>query len=419
MYVGQVGAWKMLQPYRWNLRGEEDMLSYYTSVLILCGITLVAMGILVHENGRISNEDKRRMYLTYALVVVSAFAEWCGVQLDGRADMPVWIIKAVKCADYIFTPMSGVALVLQIRFNSPPKIIMYVVVIANTMLQLVSAPFGWMVVVDAQNHYSHGPLYPLYLGVCLSMIVFLILQFILYGKNFKRQNRISLYTIMFLVVAGIAMQELPSGNRTSYMGMTIGAVLMFIHYTEFAHLDTDEKMSEQRIQLMLSQIKPHFMYNVLGSIEALCERDPKAANMNSLSSKNLILFEKELLHTKLYLGLEMMRFGDALTVEYDITAQDFFIPPLTLEPIVENAVKHGIRRNEDGRGTVRIATRKREGGYEILVSDNGPGFYPPETTEETEHIGIRNVRERLERICGGSLNIDSKEGAGTTVTIHL
>ena len=415
-----------------HLRREEDMFGYYTSVLILCGITLAAMSILVHENGRISNEDKRLMYLTYVLVAVSAFAEWCGVQLDGRADMPAWIIKAVKCADYIFTPMSGVALVLQIRFKSHPKIIMYVVIIANTILQLVSAPFGWMVEIDAQNHYSHGPLYPIYFGVCLMIIVLMIMQFILYGKNFKRQNRISLYTIMFLVVAGIAMQELPSGSRTAYIGMTIGAVLLFIHYTEFAHLATDDKMSEQRIQLMLSQIKPHFLYNTLGSIEALCERDPKVAklatrnfskylrgNMDSLSGENLIPFEKELQHTKLYLGMEMMRFGDALTVEYDIAKQNFFIPPLTLEPIVENAVKHGIRRNENGRGIVRIATRERGDGYEILVSDNGPGFHPMETTEDPKRIGIRNVRERLKRICGGSLQIDSKEGEGTTVTIHL
>ena len=93
-----------------------------------------------------------------------------------------------------------------------------------------------------------------YTSVLILCGITLVAMSILVHEN----GRISLYTIMFLVVAGITVQELFSGNRTACMGMTIGAVLMFIHYTEFAHLDTDEKMSEQRIHLMLSQIKPHF-----------------------------------------------------------------------------------------------------------------------------------------------------------------
>ena len=184
---------------------------------------------------------------------------------------------------------------------------------------------------------------------------------------------------------------------------------------------------------MLSQIKPHFLYNTLGSIEALCERDPKAAklatrkfskylrgNMNSLTEEALIPFEKELQHTQLYLELEQIRFGEALRVEYEIGAHDFFIPPLTLEPIVENAVKHGIRKNADGRGTVSIAAAETPGFYRLTVTDDGAGFDPQAVPDDGEpHIGIRNVRERLDRICGGTLSIDSAPGRGSIVTILL
>ena len=406
------------------------MYSYYTVILILCWIALGALCILVHENDRIPRENKRLLYTTYLLVACSAFAEWCGVQLDGRVETPVWTLRLVKCADYILTPAAGGALVMQMRLKNNWQKAMNGILIANAVLQLVSVPGEWMLVIDAQNHYSHGPLFPVYLGMCLLIIILIIAQFVLYGRTFKRQNRVSLYAIMFLVVAAIAIQELPSGFRTAYVGMTVGAALMFIHYTEYSQQAADETLAEQRIQLMLSQIRPHFLYNALGSIEALCERDPKAAklatrkfsrylrgNMDSLSGEKLIPFEKELQHTQLYLDLEQIRFGDALQVVYEIEASDFFLPPLTLEPIVENAVKHGIRMKADGRGTVTVSAAEQKDCYELCVTDDGAGFDPESVSPDETHIGIRNVRERLQRICGGTLTIRSAVGVGTTAVI--
>lgn len=408
------------------------MYSYYTFILILCWIALLAMCILAHENDRMPRENKRLLYATYLLVAVSAFAEWCGVQLDGRMDMPVFMLRLAKCADYILTPAAGGALVMQMRLQNNWQKAMNRILIANAVLQIVSVPGEWMVVIDAKNHYSHGPLFPVYLCVCLSIILLIIAQYVLYGRIFRRQNRVSLYAIMFLVVAAIAIQELTTGFRTAYIGMTMGAALMFIHYTEFSQLAADETLAEQRIQLMLSQIRPHFLFNALGSIEALCERDPKAAklatrkfskylrgNMESLSEEKLIPFEKELQHTQLYLELEQIRFGDALQVEYDIKAHDFFLPPLTLQPIVENAVKHGIRMKADGRGTVSISAEESEGCYELRIEDDGAGFNPEVVYTDEQHIGIRNVRERLHRICGGTLTIHSAVGRGTTAVICL
>ena len=408
------------------------MYSYYTSILILCWFALGAMCILAHENDRMSRESKRVLYTTYLLVAVSAFAEWCGVQLDGRAETPAFWLRLAKCADYILTPAAGGALVMQMRPKNSWQNVMNGILAANMVLQIVSVPGEWMLVIDAHHHYSHGPLFPVYLGVCLAIIVLIIAQFILYGRTFKRQNRFSLYAIMFLVVAAIAIQELFSGFRTAYVGMTFGAALMFIHYTEFSQQAADETLAEQRIQMMLSQIRPHFLYNALGSIEALCERDPKAAklatrkfsrylrgNMDSLSEEKLIPFDKELQHTQLYLELEQIRFGDALQVEYHIQARDFFLPPLTLEPIAENAVKHGIRMKTDGRGTVWISAAEYEDHYELRVTDDGAGFDPKAVSWDKAHIGIRNVRERLERICGGTLEIRSAVGEGTTAVICL
>jgi sensor histidine kinase YesM len=90
-----------------------------------------------------------------------------------------------------------------------------------------------------------------------------------------------------------------------------------------------------------------------------------------------------------------------------------------VQPIVENAVKHGIGKKEGG-GTVTISTDETENYYFVIVSDDGAGFEPPKNTDDGEqHIGIKNVRLRLLAQCGGSLEISGKPGAGTTATIII
>ncbi len=192
------------------------------------------------------------------------------------------------------------------------------------------------------------------------------------------------------------------------------------------------ELAESRISIMLSQIQPHFLYNCLNSIYYLCEKNPKAAktaisefsnylrgNMSSLTSTSPIPFYKELDHLKNYLALEKMRFDDTLKVEWDIHTKDFMIPALTVQPLVENAVKHGICKSENG-GTVRISTAESERFYEVEVTDNGEGFDNSEVSADGKaHTGIENVRNRLEKMCGGELIITSEKGKGTTALIRI
>ena len=193
-------------------------------------------------------------------------------------------------------------------------------------------------------------------------------------------------------------------------------------------------MMEQRVQIMLTQIRPHFLYNALTVIQDLCRTNPEQAenatiqfakylrgNMDALQTDAPIPFTEELEHTKEYLMLEQMRFEDKLTVRYDIQCEAFSLPPLTLEPVAENAVRHGVRGNSDGRGEVTIASAEYPDRYEITVTDTGPGFDPekPPKDQERSHVGLRNVLERLARMCGGALNIISAPGKGTCVTITI
>lgn len=123
---------------------------------------------------------------------------------------------------------------------------------------------GWMVVIDDRNHYTHGPLYGLYMFVGMAIIAIVVIQFIFYGRSYRRQNRWSLYGTMGMVVAGVVIQELlPQGNRTFYIAMTISAALMFIHYSEYSQLATDENLHEQQVALdtdPLTGIRSRYAY---------------------------------------------------------------------------------------------------------------------------------------------------------------
>ena len=226
------------------------MLSYYTSIIVLSWMALGALSILIHENDRLSHTDKRLFYLTYLLIAVSALAEWSAIQIGGITDAPKWMLQLAKCADYILTPMAGSAFVLQMHLHNRWQKTLYGILAANIVFQLLAACNGWMIQIDDQNHYSHGSLYIIYMVICIAVIILVVIQFMIYGRLFRRQNHHSLYSIMLLVITGVFIQELlPSGNRTAYIAMTLAAALMFIHYSEYTQLAADEYLMEQQIRI--------------------------------------------------------------------------------------------------------------------------------------------------------------------------
>ena len=192
------------------------------------------------------------------------------------------------------------------------------------------------------------------------------------------------------------------------------------------------KLQESRISIMLSQIQPHFLYNTLNSIYQLCETNPMRAksmvnffaeylrnNLSTLEAPGLISFETELSHVKTYLEIEKIRFEDTLEIEYDIKCKDFSLPVLTVQPIVENAVKHGTSKKRGG-GRVLISTDEDKENYIVKVSDTGSGFDPSVPKNDGKsHVGIENVRQRLINMCGGTLSIESEVGKGTLATIVI
>lgn len=211
-----------------------------------------------------------------------------------------------------------------------------------------------------------------------------------------------------------------------------GAKEVVMNYRATVRAEKLEKeLEDSRTAIMLSQIKPHFLYNVLNSIYHLYRKEPETAqeavssfaeylrcNMHSIEKQNPIPFSEEYQHIQTYLSLEQIRFREKLDVVYDVEVTNFALPPLTVEPLVENAVKHGVTKKRGG-GIVTISTRKTADGYVVTVADTGVGFDPEnDMADGKPHIGIRNVRERLQKMVGGSLSITSShEGTVAVVTV--
>ena len=199
---------------------------------------------------------------------------------------------------------------------------------------------------------------------------------------------------------------------------------------ELEKITLNAQLAESRISTMMSQIRPHFIYNTLGSIEQLCKLDPPKAgelvhnfakylrgNFGELDNPKPILMSQEMEHVRYYISIENVRFPD-MTFTFEMNSDDFHIPALTVQPIVENAIKHGLMKLTHG-GTIHVVSYETDRDYCISVEDDGAGFDTRALFDDRRHVGLRNIRERLKVMVNGTLDIESAVGVGTKVLIKI
>ena len=286
--------------------------------------------------------------------------------------------------------------------------------------------------IDSEGIYHRGPLYPLLL---VSPAAIMLLNLIGLGRRWKkltRRQRHALLICMSAPLAGMILQMFFYGLLLVAFGTIAGALAMFVFVlTEQVDLTIRQAMdnAEKEFNLKVLQMRPHFIYNVMTSIYYLIDTDPRTAkesirgfskylhqNFNAVVKTGLVPFEEELEHTRAYLVVEQARFGNRLEVTFDIPHTDFLLPPLTLEPIVENAVKHGMDPDCDPL-RILIRTRPVDGGSEIVVENNGTSFDP--AASDNVGVGLSNVRERLALTCQGTLRITQRKDGGAIVTLRI
>lgn len=270
----------------------------------------------------------------------------------------------------------------------------------------------------------------------------------LYQKSgiFKKQEYA--LVILFLLSMGVEMIRFYL-DRNQLLGIYIRLTLLFyavsvllgsgvkLYRAEKENRKLSQMLQESKTALMISQIQPHFIYNTLNSIRTLIRIEPDQAydmvydfakylraHIDSLSNEREVIFFRELEHIESYINIEKVRFGERLRVEFDIQTTSFYLPSLSIQPLVENAIKHGICKRPEG-GTVWIRSyedKEQEGGYVVEVEDDGVGF----DVEQWENVrgvrrsvGINNIRFRVESISNARLFIESEINKGTKATIKF
>ena len=296
---------------------------------------------------------------------------------------------------------------------------------------------GKLLIFDTQYYWARAQVI-----ICPVLIILSMLE-LLKNKKAGKIDNITTSCLLFAILLdiygvadniycpGICAKTVFLFAMIVYLGR--GAIQIVSGYNAtIKNKKLEEELESSRIAIMISQIQPHFLYNSLTSIMALCDENPKQAkaaiadfadylrgNLASLRAKNLISIETEINHVERYLRLEKLRFKEALDIEYDINSKDFMVPALAIQPLVENAVKHGLGRKVGG-GKVIIHTSETDTDYIVRITDNGVGFEEGEYADDgCAHIGLDNIRKRLDMIMGARLDIQSEKGKGTVASVII
>ena len=293
---------------------------------------------------------------------------------------------------------------------------------------------GMLFQVDAHGNLTDGPYYWIAWLIDPMILLIEILVVVHYRKNLSRFGTIVMlnFGLVSLLTTGLQSIWYPVPEL---LACTLALLLMFmLFYWEMAKnlVENERELMQSQVSLAISQIQPHFLYNTLSTIAELCRKDSAMAeevtnrfalylrgNLEHMGDSFPVEFSKELKHVQTYLWIEKIRFQHELQVVYDIQTEYFIIPALTVQTLVENAVKHGMMGSENVC-TITIRTKCVERGYQVIIEDDGCGFDPEQVKNDgRKHIGIESVRNRLRFMVGGILTVRSVIGKGTTVIIEI
>ena len=368
------------------------------------------------------------------------------------------MVRITNLIVFLITPLMFVVIVrlltifLATKDIEPVKWVnysIYTITAVDILLIVISQFSDFVYFFDENNMYHRGPGYSIVFALGFIMILIIIVGMIIHRKGFEKYEFVSIMAYLLMPVVASLIQFIHYGLSLNNITSTLALLLIFVLHEykksnrilkqERQIMEAEIVLAEQKAELVkkqnqiaVSQIKPHFMFNALSSISMLCRLDPERAaeaierfatylriNLNAMSGTAPVSFSEELSHIRTYVWLEQMRFGDDLDYTEEIETEMFQVPALAIQPIVENAIKYGLKGRE-GIVKVCLATRDVGDSINVIVTDNGIGFDPNIMPDDGRlHVGLANVRERIESISHGEVIIESEIGVGTTVTIKI
>ncbi|MDO4478721.1 MAG: histidine kinase [Lachnospiraceae bacterium] len=300
------------------------------------------------------------------------------------------------------------------------------------LLVVISYPSGLLVYFTEDNIFHHGPWF------CLTWIILLLyLVAILISVCRKTRTEaillvMSMCFIIFNILTELANRTYP-GMESSIVSLSILTYYLYFQtksYTEF-RMETEKALTKAKVQTMISQIKPHFIYNSLACIAETChDGAPEAEEavltfssylrscFSSLEEDGLIPFSRELKTIENYLALENLQNDNKIHVVFDIRERNFMVPVLAIETLVENSVKHGLRKKRGG-GTVTLRTFRENALIHLTIEDDGLGFEVDSISSDASHLGLKNAEFRLTEQCHARFSVQSAPQQGTRIDIVM
>ena len=301
------------------------------------------------------------------------------------------------------------------------------------VLLLLATPFtDALYSINAANEYSRAWGYYVWQGITILTFLFIGVAAVLYRKQTDSFVKRIIAIAFLFPMAGFLMSIAYPGFNFNNIMVSIAELLMFMLYEKnktdvtlkygYELEKAKTELAETRLSLMQAQIKPHFINNAMIAVQEVCYTDPERAaeliehfarylrnNINATNTSLLIDFKDEVQAVKEYLAIEYADTSKKFRFEFDIRCESFKVPALSIEPLAENAVKHGIDRYSEGSRVI-LASYETEDAYYVEIRDNGVGFEVSDETLGKGGIGLKNTEERLKKMCGGRLEIKRDNG---------
>ena len=354
----------------------------------------------------INKRSKRIMMINTVLVLTLVIQQQAGAYFDENNMIAARIVSGVY--GYSIRPVI-ISLFIKI-FTESKK--MWILVGLNAAVYCTAFFSELSFYYNESGNFMRGPL-----GYsCFVVSVILLIQLIFASvRNYRKtMNRLSVFPfVVVILITAATITDIFILKTYQIDLLTVVSASSCVLYYIWLHLQfvrehENDLKAEQRIRIMMSQMSPHFLFNTLAAIQSLCRTDPALAgetvqkfgvylrqNMDTLRSDTPVPFEKELEYTKVYADIAMLQYPN-VCLEYDIRDKDFSIPALTVQPMVENAISHGVRIRE--KGIVSVIARLMDDHHEIVIKDNGKGFrygrYAYRTAECACKDRKNNRRER-------------------------
>ena len=415
----------------------QDFLSYHFLSLVLLA-ALIAFIISQEERKPKENRYFREMIILILIIKLGNTLAWF------EATYNTWNCLFCQYLDtyfqYLLIPVALLR-AIHVVHKGTPKWYRYVPLAISVILCIINMfDDGFLFFFSSDYHFFYRYRAP-------RIIIYLVsgfysLLFCFFALRQARKDRHENYLMVVLIMLSAVVivwsfyEYLPFPFDVVIL---LDMLLYYIHLTLVYQRDLVQKeyqtrlqLLDSRVKLMQSQLQPHFIMNSLNSICEVCSDNPEALGlirefsgylrgfMSAMNSSECIPAEEELNTVSSYLTLQKRRFREQLKVFFDIQDTDFEIPAFTVQLLVENSIRHGIRAQKNGNGTLIITSYATDTDHVVTVKDDGVGFNLEELSAMgNSHTGIRNIRRRLRLMCNGTISYESAPGHGTTATVRI